>query len=121
MELSYTRRAGLSNNGYAAYGIETRPAAHTTAPLIAGCASSIECRVVESMELADRTVFIAQMLALHLNDGYRPLISFQHRFHELAGPLPIPLGRPPATPSSQKTTSERRPRKTAPVPWTASW
>lgn len=89
-----TRRAGQQSgrnmDKFAVYGLETKPATHVSPPLIVGCASSMECKVIEAVELGDRTIFLAKMLALHINEGIRPLISYHHLFCDLGEAIPSP-------------------------------
>ena len=91
-QASIAARAGMESgrdiDKFAAYGLETKQATHVGAPLIVGCAAHIECKVINSVEVADRTMFIAEVVALHVNERESPLISFQHKFRELGNVVP---------------------------------
>ncbi len=39
------------------------------APVIAECAASLECRVVESVDAGDHTLFIGEVVAVHVKEG----------------------------------------------------
>ena len=46
-------------------GLTTLPASEVSAPLLAQCPVTIECRVLEKVSLPSHTLFIAQVAALH--------------------------------------------------------
>lgn len=45
------------------------PAVHTSAPMIAECPVNIECQVVEVKELGSHDMFLAKVIAVHVNES----------------------------------------------------
>ncbi|HEX6513078.1 MAG TPA: flavin reductase family protein [Chloroflexota bacterium] len=55
-------------------GLETFPATHINAPLIAGCHANVECHVVDSLEGPGVTLFLAEALAVYLDNERAPVL-----------------------------------------------
>lgn len=67
-------------------GLETFPAKHIKAPLIAGCHANIECRVVDSMEGPGVTLFLAEALACYLDADRTPVLRLAGKTYLLGEP-----------------------------------
>ena len=55
-------------------GLQTFPAKHIQAPLIADCHANVECRVVDSMEGPGVTLFMAEALAVYVDHERPPVL-----------------------------------------------
>ena len=51
--------------------------------VIAGSLTAMDCRVVDSIEAGDHTIFIAKLEAIRINEG-DPLLYFRSSFAALA-------------------------------------
>ena len=58
---------------FVALGLETLPARHVKAPLVAGCHANVECRVVREVPLEGLFLFIGEALAAHIDDQIAPV------------------------------------------------
>jgi flavin reductase (DIM6/NTAB) family NADH-FMN oxidoreductase RutF len=58
---------------FAALGLETLPAKHVQAPLVAGCHANVECKLINSLELAGLYLFVGQALASYIDDQVQPV------------------------------------------------
>ena len=58
--------------------------AATGAPLIAGCLSYVDCRVVETIEGGDHTIFLGEVQALGVAERGAPLLFYAGRYSTLA-------------------------------------
>ncbi len=56
----------------------------TGAPLIAGCLSYVDCRVVEAIEGGDHTIFLGEVQALGVAEHGAPLLFYAGRYTGLA-------------------------------------
>jgi len=65
------------------YGIRTEAAAEIGAPLIAGAAANIECKVITSFPAANYTVFLVEAVALKKDDNKTPIAWFKDRYFVL--------------------------------------
>jgi len=61
---------------FAQFGMERLPAKHIGAPLIADSFANLECRVVNRLVLDDRTIYVAEVLAMYHNPASEPLIHY---------------------------------------------
>lgn len=61
--------SGRNVDKFEATGFTTLPANHIKAPLIAECPVNIECKVRQVLHLESHDVFIADVLAIHYNEG----------------------------------------------------
>lgn len=78
-------RSGKDLNKFETTGLTPETATHVKAPLIKESPVNIECRVTEIKELGSHDMFIAEVLAVHVDDDY-----FDHsgKFHlDKAKPL----------------------------------
>ena len=95
--------SGRKTNKFADLGLTPVPAEHVHAPMIAEFPLSLECRVVSRQEIGSHSVFIAEILAVHAEEGIleekgridvtamRPL-SYDHAKYLYLGQGPV-LGR----------------------------
>jgi flavin reductase (DIM6/NTAB) family NADH-FMN oxidoreductase RutF len=65
-------------------GVNHKPAA-VGAAVLDGCLAHIECRLVETLEGGDHTIFIGEIENAQAGAG-RPLLFFQGRYHRLPEP-----------------------------------
>jgi flavin reductase (DIM6/NTAB) family NADH-FMN oxidoreductase RutF len=59
--------SGREMDKLAACGLKTLPAKHVKPPLLDGCSTNLECRVVASFPAGDHTLFVGQILAAHVD------------------------------------------------------
>jgi len=57
-----------TSDKFAEAGLTPAPASQVTSPLIAECPVNIECRVIHSLELGSHTLFVGQVLAVHMDE-----------------------------------------------------
>ena len=67
-------------------GLETYPAKHIKAPLIAGCHANVECRVVDSLEADGVTLFLAEALASYVDSERPPVLRLAGKTYLLGEP-----------------------------------
>jgi flavin reductase (DIM6/NTAB) family NADH-FMN oxidoreductase RutF len=67
-------------------GLETFPAKHIKAPLIADCHANVECRVVASLEGPGVTLFLAEALACYLDPERPPVLRLAGKTYRLGEP-----------------------------------
>jgi flavin reductase (DIM6/NTAB) family NADH-FMN oxidoreductase RutF len=58
---------------FVALGLETIPAKHVKAPLVAGCHANVECRVVREVSVDGLFLFVGEALAAHFDDKIAPV------------------------------------------------
>ena len=56
-----------TSDKFAETGLTRAPASQVASPLIAECPVNIECRVTHSLELGSHTMFVGQILAVHVD------------------------------------------------------
>ncbi len=64
-------------------GVSTFKAKHIKAPLISGCISNYECKVVDEFKVGDHSAFIGQVLNGYYDDSLKPLVFHQGKFFRL--------------------------------------
>ncbi len=57
-----------TSDKFAEAGLTPAPASQVAAPLIAECPVNIECKVVHSLDLDSHTLFVGQVLAVHVDE-----------------------------------------------------
>ena len=69
-------RSGRSTDKFAERELTALPATFVKAPLVGECLANLECKVTGKMTTGDHTIFIGQIVAVHINnpDG-KPLCS----------------------------------------------
>lgn len=60
--------SGRKTNKFEELGLTPTPAEHVHAPMIAEFPLSLECRVVSRQEIGSHSVFIAEILAVHVDE-----------------------------------------------------
>ena len=58
---------------FIALGLETLPAKHVRAPLVAGCHANVECRLIQETFVDGLFLFIGQALTAHIDDQVAPV------------------------------------------------
>jgi flavin reductase (DIM6/NTAB) family NADH-FMN oxidoreductase RutF len=61
--------SGRDVDKWALTGLSPVPATHVGAPMIAECPYSLECRVIETLELGAHDLFVARVLAAHAEES----------------------------------------------------
>jgi flavin reductase (DIM6/NTAB) family NADH-FMN oxidoreductase RutF len=72
---------------FIALELETIPAKHVQAPLVAGCHANVECKLVNKMEVEGLYLFVGQALAAHLDDQVPPVARLAGKTFHLDGPI----------------------------------
>lgn len=72
---------------FVALGLETLPAKHVQAPLVAGCHANVECKVVNHLELEGLHLFVGQALASYIDDQVAPVGRLAGKTFRLDGPI----------------------------------
>lgn len=57
-----------TSDKFAEAGLTPAPASQVASPLIAECPINIECQVIHSLELGSHTLFVGQVLAVHVEE-----------------------------------------------------
>jgi flavin reductase (DIM6/NTAB) family NADH-FMN oxidoreductase RutF len=58
---------------FVALGLETLPAKHVQAPLVAGCHANVECKLVNETLVEGLYLFVGQALASYIDDQVLPI------------------------------------------------
>ncbi len=66
--------SGRDEDKFAATGLEKIPATEIRPVLVADCAVAYECRVCNVVETGDHTLFIADVVAAHVDEAKLPLL-----------------------------------------------
>jgi flavin reductase (DIM6/NTAB) family NADH-FMN oxidoreductase RutF len=72
---------------FVALELETIPAKHVQAPLVAGCHANVECKLVNEMAVEGLYLFVGQALAAHLDDQVPPVARLAGKTFHLDGPI----------------------------------
>ena len=72
---------------FVALELDTIPAKHVQAPLVAGCHANVECKLVNEMEVEGLYLFVGQALAAHLDDQMPPVARLAGKTFRLDGPI----------------------------------
>ena len=72
---------------FVALGLDTLPAKHVQAPLVAGCHANVECKLVNSMEVEGLCLFVGKAVAAHLDDQVAPVARLAGKTFRLDGPI----------------------------------
>ena len=72
---------------FVALGLETLPAKHVQAPLVAGCHANVECRVVSEFAVDGLFLFVGQALAAYVDDQAPPVGRLAGKTFRLDGPI----------------------------------
>lgn len=79
--------SGRDGDKFARYGVDSLPATKVKSPLIAGAACNMECKLVDKLAAGDFTVFVGEVLALHVNEDAMPLLRYRGKYVELGREL----------------------------------
>jgi flavin reductase (DIM6/NTAB) family NADH-FMN oxidoreductase RutF len=72
---------------FIALGLETLPAKHVQAPLVAGCHANVECKLVNTLELEGLYLFVGQALASYIDDQIQPVGRLAGKTFRFDGPI----------------------------------
>ena len=72
---------------FVALGLDTLPAKHVQAPLVAGCHANVECRVVNEVAVDSLFLFIGEALASYVDDQVPPVGRLAGKTFRLDGPI----------------------------------
>ena len=72
---------------FIALGLETIPAKHVQAPLVAGCHANVECKLVNEMALDGLYLFVGQALASYVDNETPPVGRLAGKTFRLDGPI----------------------------------
>jgi flavin reductase (DIM6/NTAB) family NADH-FMN oxidoreductase RutF len=72
---------------FLALGLETIPAKHVQAPLVAACHANVECRLIKEMALEGLYLFVGQALASYVDDQVPPVGRLAGKTFRLDGPI----------------------------------
>src|ERR1044072_2223573 len=70
---------------FVALGLETVPAKHVKAPLVAGCHANVECRVVHEFIIQGLFLFVGEALASYVDDDIAPVARLAGKTFRLDG------------------------------------
>ena len=65
-------RSGRDGDKFAASGLTATPGAAVRAVLIEECPVNLECRVVQELDLDERTWFLGEVVHVHRTTGFEP-------------------------------------------------
>ncbi len=68
----------------------TYPAEKIQAPLISGCFLNAECRMIQTIETGDHTMFLADVLEIQYNADKNPLLYGQRKYWHRGNPIAKP-------------------------------
>ena len=72
---------------FVALGLETLPAKHVQAPLVAGCHANVEYRVVNEFTVEGLVLFVGEALASYVDDQVPPVARLAGKTFRLDGPI----------------------------------
>ena len=72
---------------FIALGLETLPAKHVQAPLVAGCHANVECKLVNAVKLDGLFLFVGQALASYIDDQVQPVGRLAGKTFRLDEPI----------------------------------
>ena len=72
---------------FVALELDTIPAKHVQAPLVADCHANVECKLLNEMEVEGLYLFVGQALAAHLDDQVPPVARLAGKTFHLDGPI----------------------------------
>jgi flavin reductase (DIM6/NTAB) family NADH-FMN oxidoreductase RutF len=72
---------------FVALELDTIPAKHVQAPLVADCHANVECKLVNEMAVEGLYLFVGQALAAHLDDQVPPVARLAGKTFHLDGPI----------------------------------
>ena len=72
---------------FVALGLDTLPAKHVQAPLVAGCHANVECRVVNEFIVEGLYLFVGEALASYVDAQVAPVARLAGKTFRLDGPI----------------------------------
>jgi flavin reductase (DIM6/NTAB) family NADH-FMN oxidoreductase RutF len=72
---------------FVALGLQTLPAKHVQAPLVAGCHANVECQLVNTVKLDGLFLFVGQALASYIDDQVQPVGRLAGKTFRLDEPI----------------------------------
>ena len=72
---------------FIALGLETIPAKHVQAPLVAACHANVECKLINEMEVQGLYLFVGQALASYVDHETPPVARLAGKTFRLDGPI----------------------------------
>ena len=72
---------------FTALGLDTLPAKHVQAPLVAGCHANVECRLVKEFALDGLFLFVGEAVASYVDDQAAPVGRLAGKTFRLDGPI----------------------------------
>jgi flavin reductase (DIM6/NTAB) family NADH-FMN oxidoreductase RutF len=72
---------------FVALGLETIPAKHVQAPLVAGCHANVECRVVKEFAVDELILFVGEALVVHVDHQVAPVGRLAGKTFRLGNPI----------------------------------
>ena len=89
--MRWTKAATLSGRDvedkFFALGLETIPAKHVQAPLVAGCHANVECRVVHEFTVEGLFLFVGEALVAHVDNQVAPIGRLAGKSFRLGSPI----------------------------------
>ena len=67
--------SGRDGDKFGPAGLKPLPATKVKSPLIAGCVTNMECRLVSEHKTGDHTIFVSEIVAAHVEDGAERLYN----------------------------------------------
>ena len=72
---------------FAALGLDTLPAKHVQAPLVANCHANVECRLVNEFLVDGLYLFVGKAIASYVDDQVPPVGRLAGKTFRLDGPI----------------------------------
>jgi flavin reductase (DIM6/NTAB) family NADH-FMN oxidoreductase RutF len=72
----FGRKSGYTVDKFQETGIKTSPAKHIKTPLLIEATINFECKLVNSLDAGNSTLFLGEILAAHTNEGKNILFNF---------------------------------------------
>jgi flavin reductase (DIM6/NTAB) family NADH-FMN oxidoreductase RutF len=72
---------------FMALGLDSVPAKHVQAPLVANCHANVECRLVKEVALDGLFLFVGEALASYVDDQVPPVGRLAGKTFRLDGPI----------------------------------
>jgi flavin reductase (DIM6/NTAB) family NADH-FMN oxidoreductase RutF len=72
---------------FVALGLDTVPAKHVQAPLVANCHANVECRLLKEVALDGLFLFVGEALASYVDDQVPPVGRLAGKTFRLDGPI----------------------------------
>jgi flavin reductase (DIM6/NTAB) family NADH-FMN oxidoreductase RutF len=67
-----------TDDKFALVGLERLPATHVQAPLLADAHACIECRTISKHPAGNYHLYVAEVLALHVDRARQPVVHYDH-------------------------------------------